>query len=568
MKNTYKLNLIFAALFLGVIVFAFSAFNVKENNTVKDNTSVSEKHRNSALQLIENKKSTAANFTSVNLFKKSSKDNKAVINSALSEGVVFELDRIALSQLYLSKNENITLIIPGDKSNTEVELTQVNFMPDDFKIHTSEGKIEDYKRGLYYQGIIKGNNNSMAAISIFENEIIGIIATENGNYNLGAMQNDNNRYVYYNDRHLLKEFNFNCGVEDGYGKHYRNNNNDVTPKSTNSSTTNPVKMYYVCDYQMYLDRSSNTQNVVNYVTAVFNQENVLYNNDGLNLQLASQMVVYTNPDPYRTYTTSQTEEILVAFGTDIKNNIGGGGNLAQLLSTRTPVQGAIAWVNVLCQSYEPGSHSGRYAFIELENTYNNVPIYSWSVEVMAHETGHNFGSSHTQACVWPTISGQIDSCVDSEGGCVVGTRPNFNGTIMSYCHLNGAINFTLGFGPLPKDTITLRYNQALCIDNPLNSSEVPVAYNLLQNYPNPFNPSTNIKFALPDAGLVTLKVYDITGKLVADLTENKYYPVGIFSVELDAAKLNLSSGVYLYRIDVTRDNQNVYSEIKKMVLVK
>ena len=187
---------------------------------------------------------------------------------------------------------------------------------------------------------------------------------------------------------------------------------------------------------------------------------------------------------------------------------------------------------------------------------------------MAHETGHNFGSSHTQACVWPTISGQIDSCVQSEGGCVVGTRANNNGTIMSYCHLNGAINFLRGFGPLPGDTIRLRYQEALCIDNPINSSEAPLFFKLNQNYPNPFNPSTMIRFALPNDGFVNLKVYDAAGREIASLLNNQYYPVGEFSYNFNASSYNLASGVYFYKLDVNKDNNSVYSEIKKMVLVK
>lgn len=575
MKSTYKINLIFASIFLCVIVLAFSAFNTEETGVVKQQVTTDLNHRNSAYKLIESRK-TSGSFEQVNLFSRTNKDNSNTIKTSVSEASFFTLDRNVLRSLYSRNSQNITMNIPSGSGNIELELSQVNFMPEDFRILTSSGKSIAYKRGLYFQGVIKGDVNSMAAISIFENEVMGIVSTNEGNFNLGALLNDNNEYIYYNDRNLLKRFDFNCDVEDGYGKHYRDNNNKVKNPagSDNSSTVNPVKMYYVCDYQMFLDKGSET-NVINYVTAVFNQENLLYNNEQLNLQLASAITVYDTPDPYRTYSTSETAEILYAFGSDIKNNIPGGGNLAQLLSTRTPVMGAIAWVNVLCQPYEPGSRSGRYAFIELENTYNNVPIYSWSVEVMAHETGHNFGSNHTQACVWPVFNngvlGAIDSCVDAEqGSCFLQTQPNPNGTIMSYCHIpqGGAINFTLGFGPLPGDTIRERYAQALCIDNPINSSEAPVAFSLLQNYPNPFNPSTNIKFALPQDGMVTLRVFDVSGREVAKLINSQYYPIGIFSYTLDASMLNLASGVYLYKLDVSRENNSVYSEIKKMVLVK
>jgi hypothetical protein len=91
---------------------------------------------------------------------------------------------------------------------------------------------------------------------------------------------------------------------------------------------------------------------------------------------------------------------------------------------------------------------------------------------------------------------------------------------------------------------------------------------LLQNYPNPFNPVTNIKYALPEGGFVTLTLYDITGREVARLVENKFFNSGIYSQVVDADIYNMASGVYLYRINVTHDSKKVYSEIKKMVLIK
>src|SRR4030095_2799 len=237
-----------------------------------------------------------------------------------------------------------------------------------------------------------------------------------------------------------------------------------------------------------------------------------------------------------------------------------------------PLMGGIAWINVLCQSYKPSSQSGRYSFCQIENNYSPYPVFSWTIEVMTHEAGHNFGSMHTHACAWPVFPGgglgAIDSCVEAEGSCFTVTQPNNNGTIMSYCHLNGNINFVLGFGPLPGDTIRLRYSQALCLDSNNFSSEVPLTFDLLQNYPNPFNPGTNIKFALPEDGYVTIKVYDITGREVTTLLDKKYFNVGIYATYFDAGQYKLSSGVYLYKIDVNNDNNNVFSEIKKMVFIK
>ena len=92
------------------------------------------------------------------------------------------------------------------------------------------------------------------------------------------------------------------------------------------------------------------------------------------------------------------------------------------------------------------------------------------------------------------------------------------------------------------------------------SSQIPSDYSVSQNYPNPFNPTTKINFALPKSGLVTIKVYDVTGKEVATLV-NEVKNVGTYSVDFNAS--NLSSGTYFYKISV-----NDFSEVKKMSLIK
>jgi hypothetical protein len=90
---------------------------------------------------------------------------------------------------------------------------------------------------------------------------------------------------------------------------------------------------------------------------------------------------------------------------------------------------------------------------------------------------------------------------------------------------------------------------------------IPNVYSLSQNYPNPFNPTTNIQFALPRAGKVELRVYNILGQVVSSLV-NTQMAAGKYQAEWDAS--TLSSGVYFYRLTV--DNNVV--DTKKMVLLK
>lgn len=86
------------------------------------------------------------------------------------------------------------------------------------------------------------------------------------------------------------------------------------------------------------------------------------------------------------------------------------------------------------------------------------------------------------------------------------------------------------------------------------------SFYLFQNYPNPFNPSTNISFTLPRASEAQLRVYDITGRLVVELLNEKRNS-GSHSVTFDASAL--SSGVYFYRLEAGE-----FQSTQKMTLIK
>jgi ligand-binding sensor domain-containing protein len=79
----------------------------------------------------------------------------------------------------------------------------------------------------------------------------------------------------------------------------------------------------------------------------------------------------------------------------------------------------------------------------------------------------------------------------------------------------------------------------------LSTNELPREFQLLQNYPNPFNPSTTIKFELPKISHVTLTVYDILGRQVSALVNDRM-DAGVHEIKFDGS--NLASGVYFYRL--------------------
>src|SRR5690606_38251441 len=95
-----------------------------------------------------------------------------------------------------------------------------------------------------------------------------------------------------------------------------------------------------------------------------------------------------------------------------------------------------------------------------------------------------------------------------------------------------------------------------------NSKEIfiPSEYSLFQNFPNPFNPVTRIRYDIPKAENVELKIYDILGREVANLV-NETKPAGRYEVEFNAS--DLASGIYIYRIE-TPD----FTKSQKIILVR
>jgi len=89
---------------------------------------------------------------------------------------------------------------------------------------------------------------------------------------------------------------------------------------------------------------------------------------------------------------------------------------------------------------------------------------------------------------------------------------------------------------------------------------IPRTPRLMQNYPNPFNPRTNIGLMITDYGLVTLRVFDLRGREVSTLVEEKLAP-GSYTAEWDAQ--GLAGGVYISRLET-----GGRSFTRKMLLLK
>ncbi|HLK96732.1 MAG TPA: M12 family metallo-peptidase, partial [Hymenobacter sp.] len=356
------------------------------------------------------------------------------------------LDNDQLASLFENKPAVIDFVIPRNGGAVNLTLARVNITSDDFSVNTNDESNVAYKNGVHYRGIVNGDENSIAALSFYDGEVMGFYNNAQGNYTVGKVEGEQDVMVVYNSKQLENPEAWGCFTADsGAPVEYTNDGNDNRDIGCKT-----VKVYFECDYALFTNKGSSTTNVSNYVTGLFNQVATLYANENVDIQI-SEIYVWTTTDPYVSHTS--TSAVLSAFKANKGTNFNG--NLAHFLTTRS-LGGGIAYVDVIC------SKSYAFGVSAISSSYNSVPTYSWTIEVVTHELGHNLGSPHTQSCSW--TGGALDNCYAVEGSCSPGPAPINGGTIMSYCHMTSTgINFNNGFGSQPGNLIRSRVLNATCL---------------------------------------------------------------------------------------------------------
>jgi len=390
----------------------------------------------------------------VELFKISKTRNDVNIPKEIESYSILDIDREGLKKFRKEKSNFISLTIPQEgRSDLTLELVEVQPFAEGFTVKTAPSmQIVEVNTGKHYRGIIKGQERSIAAISIFDDQIMGFIShpSATGNLVIGKLENSP-EHILYQDDQISEKFNFDCQAKDKETEYTTDQLNGTNTGSR--ALSDCVRLYLEVDYDIYVNKGSTTTAVTNYVTGIFNQVSTLYANEQINT-VVSEIVVWTQQSPYN---STSSINMLNAF---TANRQGFNGDLAQLLSYKA--SGGVAYVDGLCRSNP--DYSMGYAGIQ--SSYSNVPTYSWTVEVCAHEFGHLFGSQHTHACVWNGNNTAIDGCYTTEGGCANPGNPpaTVGGTIMSYCHLTSSgINFSNGFGVQPGNVIRSEVTTATCL---------------------------------------------------------------------------------------------------------
>lgn len=370
---------------------------------------------------------------------------------------LLDIDIRVINQINTSTHLLKMALPVNDKENIELELYAVNIFAPEFKVVNSTGTEVPYTKGLHFHGRIKGNTNSIAAISITNGEISGLISDKTGDRTLKKQSNSNIYSLYY-EQGLVNQIPFECSTSE----------KPVTSTNVRSSIVDGVvsckvvNIYVEADNYLYIANGSNIMNTSNFVTATFNQVALIYKNANIGIRL-SHLVIWSTPDSYENL---EGNDLLHRMQYNLGSNYNG--NVAILFSGRSYLTGGQALdINTLCAKEK----AVCYAKIPFSGNFNGG---SGTVGHIAHEIGHVFGSHHTHWCGWS--GGAIDGCgpqyaEDADGNPIAYEAYNgvtcsnapipSSGTIMSYCHwAPGGINLANGFGSQPGNAI--RENVANC----------------------------------------------------------------------------------------------------------
>lgn len=379
---------------------------------------------------------------------------KGTLADEVSDATFFKLQRTEVNHLLTEKPQALSLELPvSGRPPLQLQLFQTNVFSSEFRVVAASQKHRSFpfQAGAYYWGIVNDDDESLAGIVVTNNEVSGFIFSGGEMYTLGRLNYDmEGIHILFKESDLNIFSPFSCGTDS---EEYFHGVEEGVTTTIMRGPEHCVNMYIEVDYDIFIGKGG-VQEAADYVIAAFAQVALLYANEAINLNV-NEVFVWDEEDPY---VGPSTGDYLNQFRSGLDGNFNG--DLAHLVGYNG--SGGIAYVDVLCNS------AFGVGYSDINASFSNVPTYSWTIEVLTHEIGHNLGSQHTHDCVWNGNNTAIDRCA-AEAGVAPDCSPPApmpeKGTIMSYCHIVSGvgIDFSLGFGPQPGDLIRSRVYNSTCL---------------------------------------------------------------------------------------------------------
>ena len=362
--------------------------------------------------------------------------------------VGLELNQPAFADLRKHKYTELDLRLPflnGKELLLQLEL----FLPfsENFLIGRTQetGKFveENYLPQLLSYRIV--SPGIRGTIVIMNDRVMGTFQYKGQQYDVSALRGGvEGKHVVFLLSDAAHAMEFECGVDEFAPRR------DVMPMgvpspSAGNMLSECVEVAIDIDFYTYGTFGSDCYPAVEWALALLAGVNTIYTNDLdalINIQ-ASYIHVWETTDPYNGI-TNDAGTMLDTFRMEWLTNSDLANvqrDLVHLMTRRGNTgTGGIAYLDVVCSAqYGVGFSS----YLDPTTTYD-LSNYSWNLNVVGHELGHNFGSNHTHWCGWP--GGPIDNCYEAEGTCTNEPQAQV-GTMMSYCHAVSGGSVNLNFHP-------------------------------------------------------------------------------------------------------------------------
>ena len=377
----------------------------------------------------------------------------------LSDYQVLALDKNLMVKLWKIESQEVSIDIPSHSTsslhstpNITIKFEKIEVVSRSFYAKTADNQLIDFSAHQYYKGKVEGSSNSSAVLIVSADEIR--LFYKLGNQSFRIKQYTDGTYIHYDVLKYTSERNFSCGVDQEIESVKAGHSTQYASRTT-STLNDTLLIYMEVDNNAFQDLGNHVTNSINWALDLFADVLILYDEINIPIQV-SGIKIWNIPDPY--ISTSSTEALTIFNDSLVAQ--GFPGHLGHLMSTRGYVDfSGGGFIDALCDCDESAAVSGH-----LDPEIIPLPDYSFNLNVLSHEIGHNIGSRHTHACAWNGDNTQIDDCgnivppVPEGADCYDENNPilpnNGEGTIMSYCHAFGVnIGITLEFHPQVADTL-------------------------------------------------------------------------------------------------------------------
>ncbi|MEL6251218.1 MAG: RICIN domain-containing protein [Bacteroidota bacterium] len=367
----------------------------------------------------------------------------------LQKYTLLEPEQAIINYLDNNRPHTFSFSLPNISEGGKLMVDLINydyFMKGFQLIEMPVGKpIEMNKLGLFYYGIIRGDENSLVSINIVDGEVGGFISIERLENNLDLFKLENfTSYLLYNDKENFESSQYQCTTHT-----------EDIPLPTDPLSIKTKSLRSLC-FGVYLDISESVyqaiggmQNTFKWTQFLFGRTATIYANESINLVIP-EMKIWTQTESFR-----QSLDKYAKYRRNHPLSLSSNAHYIHWYDDRGE-----AWINTLCD--DRGNNARGYGMSGMQSNWVSNRPSTVQTFTFAHELGHTFGSRHTHDCIWNGNNTAIDGCgYRLAGDGCNGPEPSDGGTIMSWCHKRPVgINLAKGFHPQPANVIRQVAGQA------------------------------------------------------------------------------------------------------------